>query len=53
MVKFVRVCPYCRSSQLQPAGIAMAGSEPNYECLRCGKMFPPFFAIEVDESLAK
>ncbi|MFC2174258.1 hypothetical protein ACFLQ2_00105 [archaeon] len=56
MVEFVRVCPFCRSKNIESEGATAlrTGSEVSgYHCNVCGKSFPPFMIIEVDESLVK
>lgn len=55
-MKFVKVCPFCRSKRLESAGATgmRTGSEiTDYKCLSCGRTFPPMLVIEADESFAK
>ncbi len=55
-MNFVRVCPFCRSKNIESSGVTglRTGTEVSgYKCNVCGKNFPPYMIIEVDESLVK
>ena len=61
-MNFVKVCPLCRSritsssesvTKIDTNVAKVTTGTKDYYCKACGRSFPPFMAMEIDETMAK